>query len=165
MNRSIFVPVASALVALFVVACDEPADQAGSRGYVVHNVVEARQIVSEVLRGDERVAEVVLADDHKHITLLADDLTVVSAPLDYDARAELDRYSAELADAVGVLEQARAQVVPRSDCGYAEYYDWGIESECIVSWCSGGCWAVDCIPVSDRPLPEYHYISPECGVN
>jgi len=165
MHRSIFVNVASAVAALFVVACDGPSDQAASRDYVVHNVVEARSVVSEVFRGDELVAQVVLADGQDHITMLADDVTMVSAPLDYDARTELDRYSADLADAVGVLEGSQAQVVPRnmSECGWTDWHDMHNEVYCIQSWCGGGCTALDCVPFGPEGV-EQHWIS-NCGVN
>jgi hypothetical protein len=161
MHRSILVTVASAAVALSMTACDAPADQATSRDYVVHNVVDARSIVSEVLRGDELVAEAVLAEGRHSITILADDWTMVSAPLDFDARAEIDDYTAYLAGAVGVLEQAQAQALPRADCGFRDYYDLPADTYCIESWCSDGCRCVDCVPI-DHPVPEYHYCNEQC---
>ena len=117
-----------------------------------------------MFHGDELVAEVVLADGRKHITLLADDMTMVSEPLGYDARTELDRYSAHLAVAVGVLEASQAQVTLRdgSGCSYYDFFDSPSEMYCIVSTCGGGCSALDCVPFTDVGGEEIHDITPGC---
>ena len=165
MQRLMIVSVGASLAALFVVACDGPEESPASRDYVVHNVVAAATVVSEVFRGEEKVAEVVLAGGQEHITMLGSDETLVSAPLDYDARAELERYSADVAHAVGVLEESQEQVVARdgSECYSVEYTLSQSGNFCVYSWCMDGCIAHDCAPNS-HGQGEIHIINAKCGV-